>query len=394
MSLLNDALRDLEQRQAPAEMLELPLLMQPAPRRAWQRGWLPGALVVASAAALGTGYWAWVATPADHPTEVMVDAGQRQLVEAETMNLVATEPALSPLVEPELPAAAVQVPEQPEPIATAAVVRVEPVSVEQTPAEPMAAVEPAPVVAAEPVQVAEVIQPAEAVQPADEVSQTAEPAQAETSVEIVKEPVAVAEVALPSPRTTMIRTLTPEQEDRQTALAAERLLRNGRTLDAEDLLRQYLAERPGAVITQTAYAQLLIRSGRTAQAAQVLESVDGRAPAELKQLKARLLHGQGQAQAALGLLRQNPPALSEQPDYHAFLAALQSEQGQFAEAAAIYAGLVGVRPRRADWWAGLGIALDGEGQPDGARRAYDQALALGGLHPELQAYVTTRRHSL
>src|SRR5690606_19701510 len=208
------------------------------------------------------------------------------------------------------------------------------------------------------------------------------------------EPVAVAEVALPSPRTTMIRTLTPEQEDRQTALAAERLLRNGRTLDAEDLLRQYLAERPGAVITQTAYAQLLIRSGRTAQAAQVLESVDGQAAAELKQLKARLLHGQGQAQAALGLLRQNPPALSEQPDYHAFLAALQSEQGQFAEAAAIYAGLVGVRPRRADWWAGLGIALDGEGQPDGARRAYDQALALGGLHPELQAYVTTRRHSL
>src|SRR5690606_28981713 len=118
---------------------------------------------------------------------------QRQLVEADPTNLVTSEPALSPLVEPELPAAPVQVPEQPEPIATAAVVQV----------EPMPVVEPAPVVAAEPVQVAEATQPDEAVQPveivqpveaaqaADKIPQNAEPAQPEPSVEIVKEPVAV-----------------------------------------------------------------------------------------------------------------------------------------------------------------------------------------------------------
>ena len=202
------------------------------------------------------------------------------------------------------------------------------------------------------------------------------------------------EVVAPSTWTTTIRTLTPEQEDRQTAKAADRLLRNGRALDAEDLLRQYLVEHPGAVHSQISYAHLLIRAGRTAQAAQILELVDGQASVELKQLKARLLHSQGQVQAALALLRQNPPALAEQPDYHAFMAALHSEQSQFAEAVAVYARLVGVRPRRADWWAGMGIALEGEGQADGARRAYDQALALGGLHPELQAYVTTRRQVL
>src|SRR5690606_23586121 len=107
----------------------------------------------------------------------------------------ATQPAPSPLVEPELPAAMV-VPEQSEPIATAAVVQVEHVpvestSVEQMPAEPMPVVEPAPVVAAEPVQVAEATQPDEAVQPveivqpveaaqaADKIPQNAEPAQPE-----------------------------------------------------------------------------------------------------------------------------------------------------------------------------------------------------------------------
>src|SRR5690606_25374915 len=119
---------------------------------------------------------------ADHATEVTVDAGQRQLVEAEPTNLVATQPAPSPLVEPELPAATVQVPEQSEPIATAAVVQVEHVpvestSVEQMPAEPMPVVEPAPVVAAEPVQVAEATQPDEAVQPV-EIVQPVEAAQA------------------------------------------------------------------------------------------------------------------------------------------------------------------------------------------------------------------------
>ncbi len=399
MSLLNDALRDLEQRQAPAQMLELPTLMQPAPHRPWHRGWLSGVLMVASVAALGTGYWVFVKTPADTAADVTLVSGQRQVIEAEPTITTVTASDPSPVVGQESPTVTTLVAEQAEPISASVAVPVESWPVEPLPVEPLA-VEPWPVEQADPVVAAESAEPAEPVQAArpvltaQSVSPSDEPVLAEMPAEVVKESVALPAVAAPSQRATTIRTLTPEQQDRQTALNADRLLRNGRTLDAEDLLRQYLIEHPGAIQSRSSYAQFLIRVGRTAQAAQLLEPVDGQAPAELKQLKARLLYGQGLGEVALALLRQNPPALADQPDYHAFMALLHSEQGQFTDAVTVYAGLVSVHSQRADWWAGLGIALEGEGQPDGARRAYDQALALGGIHPELQAFVMTRRQAL
>lgn len=219
------------------------------------------------------------------------------------------------------------------------------------------------------------------------------PARVETAEAREPEREAGADTA-PVERMSKRPVLTPEQADRQAAMEALQLWRRGETRAAEQHLRAYLAAGPRAPASRALLAQWWLQAGRISEAEILLAEVDAAAPAELRKLKARLWQGQGRVAEALALLAGNVPALAEDPDYHALLAALRTRQGDFAEAARGYAALVGLRPEQADWWVGLGIALEGDGQTVPARRAYERAWELGGLHPQLKPHVEARLNAL
>jgi len=82
--------------------------------------------------------------------------------------------------------------------------------------------------------------------------------------------------------------------------------------------------------------------------------------------------------------------VNEDQEYHALLAAVLQETGQYAAAAESYASLLRVNSRQPLWWLGRGIALEQSGKPDQARDAYRRALAIQGLRQDLQDYVRGR----
>ncbi|MGM0517654.1 MAG: tetratricopeptide repeat protein [Pseudomonadota bacterium] len=96
----------------------------------------------------------------------------------------------------------------------------------------------------------------------------------------------------------------------------------------------------------------------------------------------------GQAVERLAALARPEPATL------ALLGLAARRAGQPDVAVRAYGGALEARPHRADWWAGLGIAMESVGRPDGAGSAYRRAVGEGGLSDELGAYVRQRLGAL
>lgn len=111
----------------------------------------------------------------------------------------------------------------------------------------------------------------------------------------------------------------------------------------------------------------------------------------LRKHYSRFLVDQQRAEEALTVLRQRQsPELLEDLEFHALEAALLQETARYDEAAQLYERLLSVRPEKALWWLGLGVAREQLGQHPQARAAYESAATLPGLKPGLLAYIQGR----
>jgi Flp pilus assembly protein TadD len=116
---------------------------------------------------------------------------------------------------------------------------------------------------------------------------------------------------------------------------------------------------------------------------------------ELRKIYARLLVADGQQQEAVQLLSSEPrPKVSRDLEYHALLAALQQEIGDYKAAVISYNQLLQHRPQEALWWMGLAISYDQSEAFSRAKEAYRQALSLQGLRPDLKDYIRNRLQKL
>jgi MSHA biogenesis protein MshN len=107
-------------------------------------------------------------------------------------------------------------------------------------------------------------------------------------------------------------------------------------------------------------------------------------------LKAHLLVDEDKITEAISLLEDAAPPLMDNPDYHAFVAALYQREGKSALAASLYKQLLSLQPSNAKWWVGLGVALDAMGSHSQALEAYTNATNTNGLNPELKAYAESQ----
>lgn len=367
MSLLNDALRAAEQRQgrpgAPAAYTGQPI----AARAGRQRGlWLmmAAALVMAVLA----GWWLLSertpelekpATPvtgslAAEPEPVLEPATAAEPEQANPEQMVAVAP-VKPEPEPEIEAA----PPAPEPEPKA-----EPVSKEP---------EPQPTTAAIPVRKAAVVEPSPQVGTASSEASAEAPVANTAGVKQVRD--------------------TPEVVDRRTSRELGRLLRAGRWAEARQRL-QALTETQDAPLSRHVMAKRLLIEGETDQALALLPEPVAQTSAPLRLLRARALLARGSLAAALATLQARVPEVADHSEYHVTLATLLHQSGRNDEAARRWAELIAWDDSRAPWWAGLAITLESSGQPEAARRAFEQAAVLPGLPPSLAEYVRQRLQSL
>lgn len=111
----------------------------------------------------------------------------------------------------------------------------------------------------------------------------------------------------------------------------------------------------------------------------------------LRKEYARYLLDNRQIGRAIKLLRQSPvPAVADDMEYHALLAALLQKSGRYGEAAKVYTQLLQIRPKNGIWWLGLAVSMDQTSNYEQAREAYRQALNLSGVNQNTREYIKNR----
>jgi len=264
-------------------------------------------------------------------------------------------------------------------------------------------VERAPAVNDEAIAPRPVTEPPEPKPPAPELpkSEAPKPQKPEPEaieVQAVSVPEPTADVSEPEPKPAQAPTMkttpkSPRAIDRQTAKELESLVASGRMVEAERRLTS-LIQTQAAPRSRFMVARALVVDGEIQRALNWLPEAVAAGDSTLRMLRARAQHADGRLDAAVATLVSNVPAVSEQPEYRVTLATLLQQQGQGQEAAAHWAELIAWNDSRAPWWVGLAIALEDQGETRGATRAYQQAVALPGLPPSLADYVQRRLQSL
>lgn len=115
---------------------------------------------------------------------------------------------------------------------------------------------------------------------------------------------------------------------------------------------------------------------------------------ELRLLLARTQMQTGDTKGAVATLEQNAPALEQEPTYFALLAASYQQTGQWQESAALYRRMTALRPSQSTWQLGLAIALEQLDQSAEAARHYRQALQGQGLDDSARRFASERATAL
>jgi len=355
MSLLNNALREAEQRQSRPDVAGAYTGAVQHNREGPPRLIFLVVLVILVLAGVGV-YWFGTTGPAMQETPAVVPQPDREQGQVERI--------------------AVEKPDEDEAVAQQSKAVTEPA--------PERLLEPEPEVVEQPVARAAPPEP----EPEPETTQTEMPLAKAPAPKAPEEPAA----SSPQPMV-KITPQTPEAIDRRTARELEALLGNGQMTQAERRLAA-LTQTQKAPLSRFAVARTLLVDGDIDRALGWLPPDAAAADANLRMLRARALHASGQLDAAVATLESNVPAVAELPAYRVTLATLLQQQGQGQEAAAQWAELIAWDDSRAPWWVGLAIALEDQGEIRGAARAYRQAAELPGLPPSLADYVQRRLASL
>ena len=236
-------------------------------------------------------------------------------------------------------------------------------------------------------------------QSVESAAQQHEPAVPQSEAVVAASPAAQSRVQTPAqqpqlPTAPLRKTnrQSPEQRDAAAVAQARELIRNRQISQAQQLLHSQLEQQPDAIQSRTLLATLAIGRGQHDQALQLIEQGLEALPedAGLRKLKARLLLDQQQLDAAIALLEPAQPGVAEDPEFHQIRAAALQADGQHQAAAQAYHALLKTRADQPAWWIGLGLSLEALEQADSARQAYRNVLKIPDLEPALSDYVRQR----
>lgn len=408
MSLLNDALRDLERRndssRAPTNSVPPGL----SRTRSSRRPRLLGALALLVSAVAAAGYL----LSNGQPSERMVDAEVQKSSQPADTGAVPPVAASAPAIglPPEQRQAA-----QPAPAAA------EKTTATRAAAEPVVALQPtvqealhkgpavetatvarkgaAPSVAVIPPPAATEPAPAKPVTVAESPERSPEPQKAPAK----REPAGMGAVAAePTGEDRSDRDQTgikqlpqsPEARDERLALALERLLIEGREEEAGQRLESEVARGYEMPRAHAAMARYYLAQERLTEARRWLPLSLAESDFGLRLLRGRLLLLEDGAMAALEYLAPEHPTASQAPDYIATLAALYQQTGQHKDAGKHWLALLDTDSQRPDYWLGLALALDAQDETKAARLAYAEALALPQMSPRLRSFAQSRLDAL
>ena len=176
------------------------------------------------------------------------------------------------------------------------------------------------------------------------------------------------------------------ESEYRKAIAA---VNQGRVSEAVDSLRNALHQDSLHVASRQLLVRLLLEAGNKDEAIRMLRDGIAGQPAKLgwAMSLARLQVDRGELDSAWQTLDHTLPAAGNNPDYLGFAANVLQRLGRHGEAADQYRKATRIAPADGRWWLGLGWCLDAQGQAAEAREAFLHARQSGNLSPELLALI-------
>ncbi len=189
----------------------------------------------------------------------------------------------------------------------------------------------------------------------------------------------------PVPPVTLIRA-EREEDDWQRA---QLLLHDGRSDQAEPLLRRALLNQPGNVSARQALIGILLPSRRHAEAAELMRLGLAQSPEQTAWAMnlGRLYVDKNDYAAAWEVLAKSATHAQQNAEYLAFCGTVLQRLNRSADALPYYRNALQLKPREGRWWVGYGIALESDGKTTDARESYQRARSLGELPAEVMSFV-------
>lgn len=192
------------------------------------------------------------------------------------------------------------------------------------------------------------------------------------------------------------RELSLEDRDRNNSQQALSMVQGGRLIEAYQALLAFLEENPAAHQSRETLAKILLAQQEFAQASTVIDEGLQQVPnyAAFKKIKARLLMQADDPAQALTLLRNVPPEVASDTEYHELLASLYQQGNLHQQAVSTYQDLLRIDRRQGRWWTGLGISLEAQDKDGDALASYQAALQTPNLDGNLRQFIQTRISNL
>ena len=179
-------------------------------------------------------------------------------------------------------------------------------------------------------------------------------------------------------------------KDEQLAAHANDLIRQGKTADALQLLKNFVVSESKPIRSIALLGDLYSQQGN-ADALDILVRNSKFLPAvDKSKLHAQLLAAQGNELAAIAELEDQLTAAGDNEQYYAFLASLYHKMGHYDQSVVIYQRLLNSYGEKPAYWLGLALAFDGLVQHKNALQAYQHLLPFPQLQEQVKNYVNQR----
>lgn len=229
---------------------------------------------------------------------------------------------------------------------------------------------------------------APSIMPAAEI-QAVESAPLVPSAEVVTAPAPMTSAPEAPPSSEPIRSprsLSFVERDQLQVQDALRLANSNQNGLAMQQLSEFVGDNPSAHNSREAMIKLALQRGDLGTAEQLLDTglaLDANRSGYRK-LQARMLLSTGRAEEAMQLLSTRIPIIFDDVEYHDILATAYLSVQNYEKAAQGYEALVQQNRGEGRWWYGLASAWDSLGRTRDAGLAYQEALKLPNLSAALR----------
>lgn len=179
-------------------------------------------------------------------------------------------------------------------------------------------------------------------------------------------------------------------KDEQLARHAQVLIQQGKQVEAQALLKTFVASEQTPALSAALLAEIYIQQSNTQAAEIILEHAHYFSEDVKAKLNAQIASGNGNDAQAISLLEKSLNSADANEGYRSLLASLYHKTANYQQSIISYQRLMNSFGEKPAYWLGLALAYDGLAQHKSALQAYQRLREYPQLQEQVKQYTDQR----